>query len=153
MDRRAVPGRLAGLGGIRRSGFVLEMEPAARDIDRPDWLLDGSSYRAGIFRSDRDDELVLCNGLIRRVFRLGPNAATIGFDNLITGESVIRGVKPEARVEIDGVSYDIGGLLGQPNYAFLRPEWIDSLRCVCHPFKYHSYCYMVLEQLGIILSF
>lgn len=103
----------------------LEMEPPAPGADRPDWLLDSSPYRAGVFRTQRDDELVLSNGLIRRLFRLAPNAATVGFDNLFTGESILRGVKPEARVEIDGVPYDIGGLHGQPNYAYLLPEWVD----------------------------
>jgi hypothetical protein len=71
---------------------------------------------------------VLSNGLVRRTFRLAPNAATVGLDNLATGEAILRGVKPEAMVEIDGVRYEIGGLKGQPNYAFLRPEWIDDLK-------------------------
>jgi hypothetical protein len=71
---------------------------------------------------------VLANGLIARTFRLAPNAATVGLDNLVTGEAILRGVKPEAIVELDGQRYAVGGLIGQPNYAFLRPEWIEELR-------------------------
>ena len=62
-----------------------------------------------------------------RHFPESVNAATVGLDNLMTGDSVIRGVKPEAVVEIEGARYEVGGLKGQPNYAFLRPEWVDQL--------------------------
>jgi hypothetical protein len=57
-----------------------------------------------------------------------PNAATVGFDNLMTGTAIIRGVKPEAILELDGAKYAVGGLVGQVQYAYLRPEWIDGLR-------------------------
>jgi hypothetical protein len=65
---------------------------------------------------------------VARTFRLVPNAATVGLDNLVTGEAILRGVKPEAILEIDGQRYEVGGLKGQPNYAFLRPDWVDQLR-------------------------
>jgi hypothetical protein len=42
--------------------------------------------------------VALTNGLVERRFRLSPNAATVGFENLMTGESLLRGVKPEAAV-------------------------------------------------------
>ena len=105
----------------------LAPEPPSMGVDRPDWLLDPSTYRAGVFRTDHPDEIVLSNGLISRTFRLQPNGATVGFDNLVSGETVIRGVKPEAVVSIDGVRYEVGGLKGQPNYAYLKPEWVDDL--------------------------
>jgi len=69
-----------------------------------DWLLDGSSFKAGVFRGRETNELVLANGLVARTFRLTPNAATVGLDNLISGEAILRGVKPEAVVELDGTS-------------------------------------------------
>jgi hypothetical protein len=105
----------------------LAAEPDWHLMKRPDWLLDASPFQAGVYRGSCDHEIVMANGLIRRRFRLAPNGATVGLDNLITGESLLRGVKPEAWVEIDGVSYEVGGLKGQANYAFLRPEWIDEL--------------------------
>ncbi|MHB1037350.1 MAG: hypothetical protein ACYC35_22485 [Pirellulales bacterium] len=92
-----------------------------------DWLLDETPFKAGAFRGKGPNELVLANGLIARTFRLAPNAATVGLDNLATGEAILRGVKPEAIVEIDGQRYEVGGLKGQPNYAFLRPEWLNAL--------------------------
>ena len=101
-------------------------KPASRP--RADWLIDDAPFKAGVFRSEHPDELVLANGLLARTFRLAPNAATVGLDNLASGEAVIRGVKPEAWIEIDGARLDVGGLKGQPNYAFLKPEWLDRLR-------------------------
>ena len=93
-----------------------------------DWLIDPAPFKARASVSKDGRELELNNGLLRRVIRLQPNAATVALDNLVSGESLLRGVKPEAVVEIDGKRYDIGGLKGQPNYAFLRPEWIEQLR-------------------------
>lgn len=93
-----------------------------------DWLLDNTPYKARIEVSADGREAVLSNGLIRRVLRLKPNAATVAFDDLRTGQSLLRGVKPEAMVELDGQSIAVGGLVGQPNLAFLRPDWVDRLR-------------------------
>ena len=101
-----------------------------------DWLIDNSRFKANLFRGTSSNELVLANGLIARTFRLAPNAATVGLDNLLTGEAILRGVKPEALVEIDGTRYEIGGLKGQPNYAFLRPEWVDQLRADPAAFRF-----------------
>lgn len=115
------------MNGFFWVGLLLSSSALAANT-RPDWLLDGSPYKAGVQRSKGKNEVVLSNGLISRTFRVSPNAATVGFDNLMTGQSIIRGVKPEAFVTIDGIPYEVGGLTGQPNYAFLRPEWIDQLK-------------------------
>lgn len=72
-------------------------------------------------------EVTLSNGLIRRTWRIQPDCATVAFDNLLTSASIIRGVKPEARLTLDGVERPVGGLKGQPDYAYLRRDWIDSL--------------------------
>lgn len=92
-----------------------------------DWLIDPSSFKAKVEVSRDGKQVELNNGLIRRVIRMEPNAATVALDNLVTGESLLRGVKPEAVIELDGRRIEIGGLKGQPNYAFLRPEWITRL--------------------------
>jgi hypothetical protein len=93
----------------------------------PDWLLDNESYKAIGNYNPQENQIELTNGLIGRTFKLSPNVATVGFDNLMTGETILRGVKPEGRVKIDGINYDVGGLEGQPNYAFLKPEWLALL--------------------------
>jgi hypothetical protein len=83
-----------------------------------DWLIDGSAYKANIKESDK--ELVLSNDLISRTFRIAPNAAIVRLDNLMTGESLLRGVKPEALVKINGIAYEVGGLKGQPNLCLFK---------------------------------
>jgi hypothetical protein len=117
---------------------VARLKPWARPASPParDWLIDGAPFKAGVFRGAVEDEVVLANGLIARTFRLAPNAATVGLDHLVTGESILRGVKPEAVVEIDGKRYDVGGLKGQPNYAFLTAEWVGQLRADPEAFRF-----------------
>ncbi len=92
-----------------------------------DWLVTPVRARAAVREVPERHEVVLENGLLRRTFRIAPNAATVGFDNLMTGESLLRGVKPEAQVQFDSRHFDIGGLRGQPDYAYLLPEWLDAL--------------------------
>ena len=105
----------------------LPVEPLLTLDERTDWLVDPTPYRAGVFRGNNADEIILSNGLVRRTFRIAPNLATVAIDNLVTGESVLRSVRPEAQVVIDGVACDVGGLTGQPNHAFLREQWIDDM--------------------------
>lgn len=104
-----------------------------------DWLVDPASYKATADVSADGKSIRLTNGLIERRFVLAPNAATIGFTNLITGESILRGVKPEAIVSIDGKKHSVGGLIGQPNYAFLDSSWIATLANDPLAFQFKSY--------------
>ncbi|MFM2216377.1 MAG: hypothetical protein RL240_695, partial [Planctomycetota bacterium] len=104
-----------------------------------DWLVDPSSYKAIAEVSADGKAIRLANGLIERRFVLAPNVATIGFTNLITGDSILRGVKPEATVSIDGKKYSVGGLVGQPNYAFLDPTWVAKLENDPLAFQFKSY--------------
>ncbi len=112
------------------------LAPALRADTPADWLIDPSPYKATATLSQDSRTLTLSNGLIRRTFRLGPNAATVGLDLPTTGQSVIRGVKPEAMLGINGKLHPVGGLIGQPNLAFLRPEWIDQLRADPAAFRF-----------------
>ena len=107
--------------------------------DDPDWLVTPVKTPAAVERSKDGREITLSNGLIRRTFRLQPNAATVGYDNLMTGASILRGVKPEAAVEIDGHRFNVGGLVGQIEYAYLRPEWIDSFTSDPNAFQFVGY--------------
>jgi hypothetical protein len=92
-----------------------------------DWLTQSTTRKATVYRGTATNEILLDNGLIRRAFCLTPNAATIGLDNRSTGASLLRGIKPEAIIELDGQTYAIGGLLGQPDYAYLDPAWLGQM--------------------------
>lgn len=104
-----------------------------------DWLVTSVQTPATVEKSEDGRELVLANGLIRRTLRAQPNAATVAYDNLMTGDSILRGVKPEAWIEIDGERFDIGGLVGQTEYAYLRPEWVDSFTSDPNAFQLIDY--------------
>ena len=106
---------------------LTDLPPVPVRESAPDWLLDDTTFKAGVFRTANPNELVLENGLVRRTFRIAPNAATIGLDHQVTGHAVLRAVRPEAEVTIEGVSYPVGGLIGQPNHAFLLTEWLETM--------------------------
>ncbi len=93
-----------------------------------DWLIDPSPFAARVVRGPDSREVSLTNGLLRRAFRVSPNGATVALDNLMTGASLLRGVKPEAALTIDGSQVNVGGLTGQPDYAYLLPEWLDRMQ-------------------------
>lgn len=118
---------LQALNGFENTLRKLQTEPSRSVEKQTDWLLDKTSYKAGVYRRG-EKELVIANGLLRRVFRLQPNAATVALDNVYTGEALLRSVRPEAILQINGINYEIGGLEGQPNHAYLATEWVDSMK-------------------------
>jgi hypothetical protein len=109
--------------------------PAQPEAHKSDWLVSGITAHAMVCRGAHRNEIEISNGLIRRAWRLAPDGASVAFDNLDTGAALLRGVKPEAAITVDGHPYNIGGLLGQPDYAYLRPEWLD--RMTADPAAFH----------------
>ena len=61
-----------------------------------DWLLDSKPFNARVVRDTEQSQIVLENGLIRRTIRLSPGSATVGFDNLMTDNPIIRAGRPAA---------------------------------------------------------
>lgn len=108
----------------------------ARASGASDWLIDPKPFPAKVTRSADGREVELSNGLVRRVLRLEPNAATVAFDDLMTGESILRSVRPEMHLRIDGKECDVGGLAGQPIHNFLEPKWLDGLTNVPGSFRF-----------------
>lgn len=117
------------LGGVARATSPETLPPLPPDeaVRGRDWLVDTIEVGAQVYRTEHPDEIALSNGLLRRTFRLAPNAATVGLRQLVTGESILRAVKPEAVVSLNGTRIEVGGLKGQPNNAFLLENWIDTL--------------------------
>ncbi|MBK9705591.1 MAG: alpha-galactosidase [Acidobacteria bacterium] len=108
-------------------------------VEKADWLLGGADVRAEVNRSVDGKEITLSNGLVRRTIRIAPNAATVALDNLVSGESMLRAVAPEAVIELDGKSYSVGGLTGQPNLAYLKSEWLDAMKSDPDSFQFERY--------------
>ncbi|MFT7034371.1 MAG: hypothetical protein ACJA2S_002885 [Cyclobacteriaceae bacterium] len=94
---------------------------------KQDWLVDNVATTSQVLKGENGKEVILSNGLVSRTFRLTPNCATVDFKNLITGESLLRGVGPEALLTLDDKEYTIGGLDGQVEYAYLKKSWLDQM--------------------------
>ena len=82
-----------------------------------DWLIQPIQQKANI--NIQDNYIELNNGLAKRTFYVGPNLACIDYTNLSNGQQLLRSIEPEARVVMDGQMYNIGGLIGQTEKAYL----------------------------------
>ncbi|MEO0660653.1 MAG: alpha-galactosidase, partial [Planctomycetota bacterium] len=102
-----------------------DVAPAA--VDPLALPLSAPPARARVARSADGSELYLENGLVRRTIRLRPGCATVALDDLVTPRSLLRGPSPEARLRIDGRDLAVGGLVGQPNRAYLTDAWLEEL--------------------------
>ncbi len=91
-----------------------------------DWLLNARQFPAKLIRTSQK-EFALTNGLLSRVFRTTPNLATVALDDVVNNQSLLRSVRPEATIKVNGNQIAIGGLLGQPIHNYLLPEWLDSM--------------------------
>ena len=103
-----------------------------------DWLINSEGASAELY-NDEKGNLVFSNGLISRSYSLSPDLATIAFKNLATGESIIRSIRQEAEVTINGNSIKVGGLYGQPIHNYLLPEWLDQMKPDVGIFHYDNY--------------
>ncbi|MEM6803410.1 MAG: alpha-galactosidase, partial [Bacteroidota bacterium] len=104
-----------------------------------DWLVEKVHSPAAVFKNKKGDRIILSNGLLSRTFLLKPNLATIGFDLLANNQNLLRGIKPEAEVSINGQSYAVGGLKGQKNYAYLDEGWLAELEVEENALQFESF--------------
>ena len=104
-----------------------------------DWLVTPVTSKAQVYTSADGKDIILYNGLLKRVFRLKPNVACTDYTNLANGQQLLRSIKPEASITIDGRTYAVGGLHGQKENAYLLPEWINNYRANDSDFHFLSY--------------
>lgn len=103
-----------------------------------DWLIKPIKQKAIVYKTS-DGHLAFSNGLITRTFSVKPNAATVGLDNLINDEALVRAVGPEAVVWINGQEIKVGGLTGQPVGNYLLNKWLPQLKADPLSMKMVSY--------------
>ena len=104
-----------------------------------DWLLKPTTQKAEIVFNQNEKEITLQNGLVKRVFSLAANLACVDYRNLITGQQLLRAVSPEARLVINDVVYNVGGVHGQKEKAYLLPEWVNRFTANDSDFQYKTY--------------
>ncbi|MEZ5967163.1 MAG: alpha-galactosidase [Planctomycetota bacterium] len=98
-----------------------------------DWLVDAVDVPATVHRTG-EHTVTLANGLLTRTWRMQPAVACVTFDDASTGTSLLRAVEPEARLVLDGEAFAVGGLDGQPDRAYLRPQWLEQMTPTPSPF-------------------
>jgi hypothetical protein len=104
-----------------------------------DWLVKSADRESqAIFYADKK-EITLYNGLVKRTFRLSPNVACIDYKNMVNGQQLLRAVSPEARLTINGKLYNVGGLEGQKEKAYLLPEWVNDFTAGENDFQFEKY--------------
>src|SRR5262245_40679552 len=82
----------------------VKISPDLNDLYAGDWLVQPVQQKAVVYKSNSKD-IVLYNGLVKRVFHLAPNVVCTDFKNMITGQQLIRAVMPEAVIVINGKTY------------------------------------------------
>lgn len=102
-----------------------------------DWLIQPIQQKANI--NIQDNYIELNNGLAKRIFYIGPNLACIDYTNLSNGQQLLRSIEPEARVVIDGQMYNIGGLIGQTEKAYLIKGSEKKLLSDNNAFQFKGY--------------
>lgn len=102
----------------------LQAQPRYDKLASGDWLVTPVTQKAEVITEGKN--IILYNGLVKRVFRIEPNVVCIDYKNLSNGQQLLRAVKPEAKIVVNGKTYNIGGLMGQKENAYLLPEWVDK---------------------------
>ena len=123
-------GTLRGAELLQRGADDLPPEPRWQRPATPDWLIDAEPFRARLYRGPYPGTIVLANGLVRRELRVGTITVTTALDDLTSDRALLRGIKPEALLTVNGKTLSVGGATGQPDYAYLAPAWIKQLRDV-----------------------
>lgn len=113
--------------------------PSFEKLYAGDWLIKPPSQKAQAYTSADGKDLILYNGLLKRSFRLKPNVVCWDYKNMVNGQQLLRAVKAEARIVINGKAYNIGGLYGQTENAYLLPEWVDTFTSNKNDFQFVDY--------------
>lgn len=117
-----------------------------KDNKPQDWLISAAApYQSRIAVDSQN--IVLDNGLVRRSFWIKPNAFCYDFTNLTTGQQLIRAVQPEAQLQLNGKWYNVGGVDGQKERAYLRPEWMPAFTARPEDFSYVKHEISELDPL------
>lgn len=103
---------------------------------KQDWLVSPITQKSEVKVLKNGKVLELTNGLISRQIQISPNAATTSFKNLTTNEQFVRSVRPEARVVFNRKTYQIGGLYGQKEHAYLLEEWTNQFTSNPNDFQF-----------------
>ena len=128
---------ILNLGLAQAQNKTERKQNSSHQLTNIDWLVTPITQKAKVYTEGKN--IILNNGLVRRSFRISPNVACTDFTNLTNDQQLIRAVKPEAKITLDGKEYAIGGLRGQKENAYLLPEWVDKMEVGKEDFTFVNY--------------
>ncbi len=117
--------------------FVCMEAMAQPPLPVNDWLIYPVSAKARVQQQGK--YLELNNGLLKRIFYMGPNLACIDYTNLSSGQQLLRSIEPEAKITINQQEYAIGGLQGQKEKAYLIKGNEIELTAGATDFRFRDY--------------
>lgn len=118
---------------------LLVFDSSKEQIITADWLVTPLKTKAAVYKSSDGSDIILYNGLVKRSFRLSPNLVCTDYKNMVNGQQLLRAVKAEARLTINGKEINIGGLYGQKENAYLEKSSISRLTTAETDFRFSSY--------------
>lgn len=111
----------------------------AQTAGRNDWLTNNKQFKSNVVLDRKAEVVTVENGLVRRSFKISPGVACIQYVNLSDGRQFLRAVKPEALITINDKQFQIGGLVGQKEQAYLTNGAIAALSASSDLFRYRRY--------------
>jgi hypothetical protein len=104
-----------------------------------DWLITPVTQKAEIYRSNNGKNIILYNGLVKRMFCITPNVACIDYKNMSNGQQLLRAIKPEAKIIIDNKEYEVGGLHGQKENAYLLTDSLNNFTAGANDLQFERF--------------
>lgn len=131
-DKKRLSDRKSLIQEIEKPGLGKELVTVLPEtVQENDWLISPINDPCRLLVQKSDDGLSstmqLNNGLVSRTFYISENIACVGYKNLTNNAEYIRAVKPEARIMLDSIWYEVGGLNGQPERSYLLDSWYPTL--------------------------
>ena len=108
-------------------------------LAQDDWLVKPPTAKANVYSDEKEGSLILYNGLVRRSFGMSPNFSCYDFQNMATSQQLLRAIRPEAKLIIDGKEYNVGGVIGQQEKAYLQQEWMKGFKAGADDFIFTGY--------------
>jgi hypothetical protein len=96
--------------------LATSLSAAAAASPPPDWLLaktPAAAFPAALRADSGSGRLTLGNALVEREFTTAPDFACVSFRSLMASppSEILRAVQPEALLQLDGITYHVGGLV------------------------------------------
>lgn len=135
------------IASLSKISGITVVDELKDEPSKEDWLITPVEQKVQLFLkkgiNGETAKLMLANSLVSRTFYISDNLTCISLKNLNNDAEYIRAVKPEARVMLDSVWYDIGGLSGQPEKAYFLESWCNDLTSDPNSFRFSG---MNVEQ-------